>query len=97
MDHVMALFSASLAYETYTQSTVSCAITATCLYGFMKTISMIFPQLACFKITLYGNNVSKYKGMSKMRWLFSDSECFSILLFILEQKIQDEKFIVENF
>ena len=32
-----------------------------------------------------------------MTWLFSDSERFSILLFILEQKIQNEKFIVENF
>ena len=32
-----------------------------------------------------------------MRWLFSDSEYFPILLFILEQKIQNEKFIIENF
>ena len=49
MDHVMALFSASLAYETYTQSTESCAITATCLHGFMKTISMTFQQSPVLK------------------------------------------------
>ena len=45
----MALFSASLAYETYTQSTESCAITVTCLYGFMKTISMTFQQSPVLK------------------------------------------------